>query len=143
MKMLIYERHHANKVTTEVLLSATGGTERDIPWPLPNMVEIPEKEFWHWQSIWGSDIQAWCGHKQVDYTGDKAWATITLYYAGHDELIDGGFAVAYCYESRVEKTIYYKWRKCNHKFKRTLLGNCWHKYTCELCSKSYEVDSSG
>lgn len=112
---------------------------QDPSWPLPNLKKSDEKTFWGWRSSYSFDGEAWCGSKKI---GDE-WATIIIFYLGHSQYIDGGFAVAIFRSYQKERVEYYEWKACDHKFNERRTGNCLHLYTCENCGKSYEVDSSG
>lgn len=125
----------------------------DPPWPLPNMKRVTESDYWGWCQSYSFNSDVWAGSRQiVDQHGKKRWATIRVYYVGHSQFIDGGFAVAIYYAqyrglyptgSYVNDVEYFEWRACAHDFKQTNIGNCLNRYTCVHCRKYYDVDSSG
>lgn len=115
----------------EDLIKSLGGTPT---WPLPNLKPSTERDFWRWLSLWTPSAIAW-DSIQVDGRS----ATLRLFWYDHSSLTGGGFAVLPAWE----EVKYYTWTDCAHQFEHRLLGNCWHEYTCPVCKRSYEVDSSG
>lgn len=72
--------------------------------------------------------------------------TTHIYWYGPD-----GYMIVYPKDSKLsdETKKYYHTDKplffkigCDHDYKSTKLGNCWHRYTCSKCGHSYEIDSS-
>ena len=124
---------------------ALGVRERfaEPAWPLPNMKEVEAKNFWGWRSSYSFCAEAWIGQRKIVYDNKEDWATVTVYFVNHSNLIAGGFAVAYFHRYREEKVVYYEWKACDHEFEHTQLGNCYHGYTCKKCKGHYTVDSSG
>lgn len=122
-------------------LAALGLKEeyQGLPWPLPNMKPATETGFWGWRSSYSFRGEIWCGQKKID----GRWATIILFWMNHSQFIAGGFAVAVFREYGKEETRYFEWRACDHKFNEKNAGHCLHRYTCERCGASYDVDSSG
>lgn len=111
-----------------------------VPWPLPNMKDATEKDFWGYRTSYSFDLEAWCDHVTVD--GEPA--TLLAYFISHGYRVDGGFAVAVIYRGTVaHHARYFSWGACDHKFSHRSTGNCQHRYTCEHCKKTYDVDSSG
>lgn len=111
-----------------------------VPWPLPNMKDSTERDFWGWRASSSFRLEAWCDSVTVD--GEHA--TLLTFFLDSGHFIDGGFAVAVIYRGTVaHHARYFEWRACDHKFAHRTTGNCQHRYTCERCKKTYDVDSSG
>lgn len=108
-------------------------------WPLPNLKLSSEKSFWGWRATYEWRGEAWLGQTKVG----GEYATVIVYYVGHSNFIDGGFAVAVFRRYQQERVEYFEWRACEHEFQGKTIGNCLHLYTCSKCGKAYEVDSSG
>jgi hypothetical protein len=127
---------------TKAAMLAALGIEKDYQqpsWPLPNMKPSGEKDFWDWRSTYTFSMEIWVGQIKI---GDE-YANLMLYWLGHSQFIDGGFAVAVFRRYQKERVEYFEWRACDHKFKSRNTGNCLTEYTCEKCHKSYDIDSSG
>jgi hypothetical protein len=131
-----------NDDKTKAKMFAALGIEKGyqrLTWPLPNMKPSTEKDFWGWRSSYTFSMEIWVGQIRIG----EEWANVMLYWLGHSQFIDGGFAVAAFRQYQKERVEYFEWRACDHKFTHKTIGNCQHLYTCEHCKKSYEVDSSG
>src|SRR3546814_2220350 len=102
----------------------------DPAWPLPNMQPSDETKFWGWRSSYSFNAEAWCGQKRV---GDE-WATIIVYYLGHSQFIDGGFAVAVFRSYGKERVEYFTWKACDNAFKSKNIGKRSEEHTYELQS---------
>lgn len=140
--MLINKIEHAPADDkTRVAMFAALGVEKEYhrpAWPLPNMKPSDEKSFWSWRSFYTFPMEIWVG--QIKINGE--YANLMLYWLGHGQFIDGGFAVAVFRQYQRERVEYFEWRACDHKFNGRTIGNCRNEYTCEKCGKSYEIDSS-
>lgn len=139
--MLINHVRSADEKTMKPVLNALGcKSEWAVPgWPLPNLKDSSEKEFWGWRASYTFPVEISVGSVQIE----GRWANLMIYWLGHSQFIDGGFAVAVFREYQKEEVRYYEWRACDHVFTHKNTGNCQHQYTCEKCGKSYDVDSSG
>lgn len=112
------------------------------PWPLPNMKESSESEFWGWKCSQSFTAEA----HSLSMKDENGWFDLFIFYYGHGRFIDGGFAVAvYRNDYPKPKTVkYFTWMKCDHDFVSSRSGfNCVTNYTCKHCGKGYSVDSSG
>jgi hypothetical protein len=129
-----------NVVNKDKFLKALGMTSNlgNPQWPLPNMKEASERNFWGFRSTYSFRGEAWCGTKRID----GRWANILIYFADTGYWINGGFAVAYFYEYQKEEVKYYRWSACEHDFREVTIGRCLHKSTCTKCGASFETDSS-
>ncbi len=134
---------HTYKPAAQSLMDSLGVEKchNNPTWPLPNMKESTESEFWHYRTGHNFSSEAWCGNVVVD----GKHATMMVYGVTHGHRGDGGFAILFFYEYPLEKarTEYYTFSKCDHEFNCENIGRCEHRYTCAKCNKSYEVDSSG
>jgi hypothetical protein len=112
---------------------------KDPTWPPPNLKPCTEHDYW--RSIWFDfKAESWIGRVQV---ADRSWATAMLFYVGHGDHIDGGFAVLKVYSpSEAQRVEYFTWGACDHDFTQKTIGNCLNRYTCAKCGKAYDVDSS-
>lgn len=131
---------NTEKAKTE-FLSAMGveETHQQPAWPLPNQEPSTETDFWSWRATWSFNGEAWLGQRKI---GDE-FATVLVYYVGHSQYIDGGFAVAVFRRWQHERVEYFTWKACVHDFTEKNIGHCLHRYTCKNCGKSFDVDSSG
>jgi hypothetical protein len=111
-------------------------------WPPPNLKPCTERDYWHYRSIWFSfKAEAWMGH--VPALADGSHATAMLFYVGHGEHIDGGFAVLNVYSpASAQRVEYFTWGACDHEFTQKTIGNCLTRYMCTKCKKFHDVDSS-
>lgn len=107
-------------------------------WPLPNMKPSTEKSFWGWRASYTFPLEVWAGQIRIG----NEWANLMLYWVGHSQFIDGGFAVAVFRQYREERVEYYEWGACDHDFEGKNAGRCLTKYTCKKCHKTFEIDSS-
>lgn len=111
-------------------------------WPLPNMVQVKERDFWSWRCSYSfkAEVNPVTSIKHTDGTRRD----LLLYIVDHSNMIDGGFVVLVDRTWNDAKPIeYYSFGLCAHSFKEKNVGHCLHQYTCEHCKKSYTVDSSG
>lgn len=133
---LIYTTNDADRTALKALFAG-----KDPSWPPPNLTPCKEVDYWHFRSIWFDfKAEAWLGHQKMP---DDAWGTAMLFYVGHGQHIDGGFAVVKVYSPSASQRIeYYTWGACQHEFKDKTIGNCLNRYTCTKCGKAYDVDSS-
>jgi hypothetical protein len=142
--MLVNRIKSSEDEVTEKFLAALGCTDQWAkPWPLPNMAQVTEKEYWGWRSSYSFKAEAWVGQIQLEADGKKEWGTLILYFLDQGSYMNGGFAVVYCHQYREEKVLYFEWKACAHEFVSRNIGNCLNEYTCRHCKLSYEVDSSG
>lgn len=132
---------------------------RGPAWPLPNMKEVGERDFWGWRSSYSFEAEIWFGQiktAEVDPTShcrNPQWGTLIVYLVDHSRMEGGGFAVVYNYSARdwnaeadkpgAKSVSYYEWAKCVHEFSERNTGHCQHTYTCKKCGASHTVDSSG
>ena len=99
--------------------------------------EISEHNFWNHLTCYGIDIVV-RNEKHLKYEINGKWYSIVKFNYpcnGHD-----GLMVLQEYYPGNDVT-YVTWDLCIHDYKHTLLGRCWHKYTCTKCSSSFEIDS--
>lgn len=131
---------YAKKDSDSAALKALFGG-KDPYWPPPNLQPCTERDYWHFRSIWFDfKAEAWLGHQKMP---DDSHGTAMLFYVGHGDHIDGGFAVVKVYSpAKAERIDYFKWGVCAHEFKSTTVANCLTRYTCTKCGKAHEVDSS-
>lgn len=131
-----------NEESKAAFLKAIGmESEYDrVPWPLPNMKDSAERDFWGYRASYSFLLEAWCDHVTVD----NEPATLLVFFLNRGHFIDGGFAVAVVYRGTVaHHPRYFTWGACEHKFSHRTTGNCQHRYTCERCGQHYDIDSSG
>lgn len=115
------------------------GSTTERRWPLPNMVQVTEKEYWHWRSAhFKFKDEAWAGQVQVE----DGWGTLMLFFADQGHHLGGGFAVLSVYSGPGRGARYYTWGDCAHTFDRRKIGNCVNRYTCAKCGRAYDIDSS-
>lgn len=86
--MLIEPRTQSSRVC-EIL-----GVEDDfssLPWPLPNLKKVPERDFWSWRCSYSfkAEVNPVCSIKHTDGTNRD----VLIYIVDHSQLIDGGFVV--------------------------------------------------
>jgi hypothetical protein len=139
--LLINAITSADEATKAPVLKALGckGEWSTPAWPLPNLKEASERDFWGWRSSYSFKVEIWTGQLKID----GRWANLMIYWVGHSQFIGGGFAVAYFHQYQKEEVRYYEWRACEHEFTEKNIGNCLHRYTCKKCGEAYDVDSSG
>jgi hypothetical protein len=141
--MLIYT-YSKDKDKVEAALCAALGVEkgRDPSWPLPNMKEVADHDYWNYLFTWTIETDAFVGSlRGVDVPKGR----LCIQFVDHGTLAAGGFAVLFGYWGKDEgrpSVRYFTWRACDHKFQQKTLGNCYNRYTCEKCGRYYDVDSS-
>jgi hypothetical protein len=134
-------------------------SSRAPAWPLPNMKEVNERDFWGWRSSYSFEAEVWFGQiktAEVDPTsqfGHPEWGVLLVYLVDHSSMAGGGFAVVYNYNARdcnapedkpgAKSVRYFKWVNCVHEFAQRNIGNCLNRYTCNKCGASHDIDSSG
>ncbi len=126
---------------TKALLDALGlKDEWHTPrWPLPNLKATTSDEFWSWQCSYSYTAKA---HIVRDYKIDGEWADIFIFRMPDvGSFIDGGFAVTVFRNYPSTTVKFYEWRACEHDFEITDSRNCYRKYTCRACGKSYDEHS--
>ena len=108
-------------------------------WPLPNLKATDESTFWGWQTSYSPLARAHLLNQKVD----GKFVDIFLFRMPDvGDFIDGGFAVVVGRHGEPDRVKYFEWRACDHDFAITESRNCYRKYTCKICGKSYDVDSS-
>lgn len=115
------------------------GVDHDLasPWPLPNLKQSSEAEFWGWQRSYGPRARLWLGQKKIAYK----WATVLAYWMGE---VHPSFAVAVFEEyPKPTRAVYFTWTACVHDFKIVDSGHCWRDYACTKCPAKFHEDSSG
>lgn len=56
----------------------------------------------------------------------------------------GGYKNLGCLNNWVEEPAeYLACCQAGHSWRETNLGNCWNKYTCDICKICFDIDSSG
>lgn len=110
-------------------------------WPLPNLKEITEYDYWHANMSYSNKLYAYAG--SVKHEEDHATLHVYFNDLGRHQL--GGYAVLFKYGWPVSEgwVKYFEWGRCSHVFDEKRISNCYHRYTCKLCQSSYDVDSSG
>jgi hypothetical protein len=121
--------HQLPRTETELLKALD-----NEPWPLPNLKPSTEKAFWDWRQVWSFKAEVYYSSRQVK----GEWARVLVYWADVNECLSGGFAV-FVFDKRVE---YHRWGLCDHEFSHENIGRCLHRYTCNRCSQSFELDTS-
>jgi hypothetical protein len=151
--MLSYtgNKHKESRLLESLGVESSLGT---VPWPLPNMRRTDESEFWgHHSSMGNNWMSAYIGSKQVENAkGALKWATLHVFFDDTMSNRSAGYCVAtlhaeyvgqYPDGKYVNEVAYFWWGKCVHEFKEKNIGRCLHRYDCQKCGDSYEVDSSG
>jgi hypothetical protein len=134
------------------------------PWPLPNMKEVNETEFWWHQSssmfkasVWGGQIKtADVNLSPKNMFGHPEWSNVFIYLSDAGHLAGGGYAVQFIYNNMDYNkggawhedhpaVRYYTWQVCVHEFEETgpvhQRSRGWHEYTCKKCKATHSVDS--
>lgn len=134
-----------------------------VPWPLPNMEEVSETDFWWHRSSYSfrgelSTSQIKTAERSPsprNTSGHPEWSNLMLYLVDHGSLAGGGFCVQFIYNNMnynggswdpaFPAVRYYKWRACAHEYEETgpehRRGRGWHEYTCKKCGAQHSVDS--
>jgi len=137
--------YEKDKVIFDRLVQVLNGTAKgnhvDFSWPLPNMKQTTESNFWSHRAHYTPSVYAYMGRSQIkNVYGKLTWATVLIYLVDEVTLPCGGYCVTIDDKNVVT---YYTFQLCVHEYKQTNLGNCYNRYTCVKCGGSYEVDSSG
>lgn len=134
-----------NKIALYNALGNNEKTWNTVPFPLPNMKKVTEREFWANESTWTTHVRANGGQIQLNNPNPPygtEWGHLMLYFVNHGRFTGGGYAVMFYYWRKENPVEYYEWCSCDHSFKETNISNCYNKYTCTKCGASYTVDSS-
>lgn len=108
-------------------------------WPLPNMAQITEEDFWHHMTIRGCPKS---NYIQGQSEGG-CWFKPCTFVVNHGRLIGGGMVVKAWYSGVMRgKVEYFKWTECAHEFEEKTTANCYHVHTCKKCNARFDVDSS-
>ena len=145
--MLIYrismnDRHDAAGVAFDQKVRRVLGMDDkqyEPTWPLPNLKEIAEKDFWHYAMSYLFEGEVYRQSLQID----GEWWNVRIFIVDSGRLAKGGYVVLYKYRYQEEKVRYFTFAQCDHAFEPRTVGNCLTRYTCQKCGSSHEIDSSG
>lgn len=130
-------------------------------WPLPNMKQVAEKDFWHYIGIWGCPKSTYIQNQsEPQQPSNEDWQKMTfkermtwgeirssfglnVFVIDANQLKGGGFVVKHFFSGPKSGIVeYYEWRECEHEFEHTSGGNCYHIHICKKCGARYDIDSS-
>lgn len=115
----------------------SGAVFSDLMW-LPNEHPVPPSTFASYVTR-AKLVMTEYGSRRRDE--EKCDGAMLALFVDHLETYGGGMAMFTPHDSRYPPE-FFSWNKCNHKYRRINLGNCYNRYTCTECGASYEVDSS-
>ena len=160
------EQHERIKERFLNLLGLKNLYDKGTLWPLPNMREIREVDYWWHRSSYSPKAELWTGQIKIadrdphpkNIFGNPHWGHLHIYLEDHGRLEGGGHAILFTYnwmdwredhpgskDPNFHAVRYFTWQVCAHEFVEVgpvaQRSRGWHEYKCKKCGAGYTIDS--